>query len=93
MFLTVHSYLQLDFCNASAFTNINQNTCILQKKNHTKENQITWIKYMKSYILHGILLMISKVRLTAKVSLAALNTCITDVTVLLLSLFCMLLLK
>lgn len=48
---------------------------------------------MKSYILHGILLMISKVRLTAKVSLAALNTCITDVTVLLLSLFCMLLLK
>lgn len=32
-------------------------------------------------------------KLTAKVSLAALNTCITDVTVLLLSLFCMLLLK
>lgn len=32
-------------------------------------------------------------KLTAKVSPAALNTCITDVTVLLLSLFCMLLLK
>lgn len=91
MFLTLHSCLYahsyLGFCNASVFSEISTRTLAFWKE-ITYTWKSTWIKYIKSYILRGvhlcILLMISKVQLTAKLSLTAFITCLTDVTVLLL---------